>query len=63
VAYTLPMAKGWTFVGWLDEDTLVLRTTLPDAHIADEERAAWKSVEYTVTVTQDGARFESKTLD
>ncbi len=63
LAYTLPMAKGWTFVGWLDEDTLVLRTTLPDAHIADEERAAWKSLEYTVTVTQDGARYESKTLD
>lgn len=62
-AYALPMAKSWTFVGWVDEDTLVLRTTLPDAHIADEERAAWKAVEYTVTVSQDGARYESKTLD
>jgi hypothetical protein len=41
----------------------VLRTTLPDAHIADEERAAWKALEYTVTVTHDGARYLPKTLD
>ncbi len=63
VAYTLPLAKGWTFVGWRDEDTLVLRTALPDAHIADEERAAWKAVEYTVTVRQEGASYMAKTLD
>lgn len=62
-AYALPMAKSWTFVGWVDEDTLVLRTTLPDAHIADEARAAWKAVEYTVTVTQDGASYLARTLD
>lgn len=57
VAYSLPISKGWIFVGWKGSNSFVVRTSVPDSNIDEAARAAWRPVEYTVTVGEEGASY------
>ena len=58
VLYQLPKSKGWEFVRWIKSGSFVIRTTLPEANIDQNERARWRTSEYFVTVDSNNASYE-----
>ena len=64
--YSLPQAKGWEFVEWLETKShpkhgklygLTLRTTIPNSNIEPSEREKWKSDLYEVWVNYRHAEY------
>src|SRR5262245_22380289 len=58
--YELPKAKGWKFVDWKGSAEFVVRTTIPDANVDQEERKKWRPVEYRIHISEKGARYEMR---
>lgn len=51
VMFEMPLSKGWALVEWHSWDQFVVETTIPEHNRKPEEREAWESIRYQVTLS------------
>jgi hypothetical protein len=60
VVYRLPVAKGWSVIGWVDDDSIDVKTVLPDANIEPSDRETWSPISYRITVGSVGLTVQRR---